>query len=92
MGTYDDASTKEKFTLELTVCETNLRLVRSKVERAIKKQIQELRREIVRYQRSTWLGFYPAVPNRTQAWIIYSKLIALIEELNNTLEERRIGG
>jgi len=92
MGTYADASTKDKLLLELTICETKLRLVKSKVQRPVNKRVRELRREILKYQRKTWLGFVEACPTREQAWIIYSKLTALIEELNNVLEERKIGG
>jgi hypothetical protein len=90
MRTYADAETKDNILLELAVCETNLRQIRTKTVRA-RTSARALLREIAKYKGPIWLGYRPAITTRDQAWKIYSGLNAIIEEIKNVVEEQRMG-
>lgn len=91
MATYEENETKETVLLELTLCETNLALVATKVKRPIKSRVRFVLKEIKKYKHARWFGYYPAVATREQAWIIYSELNGLISQINNLVEETKMG-
>ena len=91
MLTYDAAETKDQFALELARCEANIRLIRSKINRAAAGRANVLLRRIAHFKGPRWFGYYPAANEREHAWRIYAELNGLIEELKNFVEEQRIG-
>lgn len=91
MGSYDERETKEHIILELTVCETNLRLVQTRADRSIRDKVFGLLWEIQKYKTAQFFGRYPAVTTREQAWKIYAELNGLIEEIKNMIAERTMG-
>ena len=86
LKSYESPEGRQEFSLEIAKCETNLRLVRTKISRTGRQRADELLKLIKGYRASDATG------DQTEAaWRIYTDLNGLLEELKNFVAEQRMG-
>jgi len=86
LASYGSPEGRQEFSLEIAKCETNLRLVRTKISRTGRQRADELLKLIKKYRASD------AIEDQTEAaWRIYADLNGLLEELKNIVAEQRMG-
>ncbi|PDQ19894.1 hypothetical protein CN311_17190 [Mesorhizobium sanjuanii] len=91
MGNYD--INKDAISLEMTVCQTRLNLIKQSVKGRSKSSIRSLIREIRQYRgERNWLSKKPPPASQGAAWHLYERLNGLIEELKHFQDDQRFGG